>query len=550
MAITERAKRHVERFRKKRDSRGVWDNHWDDLSRVQLPRRLGFSSSTVPGESRTEDLYDGTPMQAANGLANAIGGMLRPDGRKTAFIKTVEDADENTDEAKEWLADSEKRLDDELKNPKSRFRQATGECDLDLVVLGTACVFEGEGKNLNHLLFQSVHLKDAYPVFDEDGTAAGMYRRRNLTTEQAVDEFGLANVSENVREKYRKEEYEDRADYLHCVLRRREGRPDAVFARNFPFTNLWIDISSKDEVKDGGFRSFPFIVPRWDTSSGEEYGRSPGMIALPDSNTAQAQGETILVAGQRAADPPMATPFDGFFTEYNTFPGGLVYYDVETAKAVGRIPMQPLESGTNLPISRDMQQDTRNQIFAAFFRNVLNLPVEGPQMTATEVIQRKEEFLREIGPVFGRLETDYTAPMIERAFAILFRAGAFAPVPPSLQGRRVRFEYESPVKRIRQQIESAAARLWVQEHINMATELQRPEILDPINFDEYSKFTHEAAGLPHEILNGDDRIEAKRAARDQELQQAQERAEIASTVETMDVAAAAAQKAGLTQKAA
>ncbi len=520
MPASERAKKHIRLFRDRQSGRSVWNEHWDDLVRVMLPRRLGFASAPVSGERRTDDLYDGTPQQAARGLANAIGGMLRPEGQKFFFLKTGENEDEKTGEAKEWLADTEERMDDAFKNPKARFRQATGECDLDLVVLGTGCIFEGEGRELNHLLFQSVHLKDAFPGVDADGAVNSMYRQRTLTVQQAVDEFSLANVSEDVRKKYRDEKYGDKTDYLHCVVRRDGGREDALLARNYPYTDLWIDMTAQEEVRDGGFRDFPFIFPRWDTSSGEDYGRSPGMIALPDANTLQAMGETILVAGQRAADPPLAAPFDGFMTEYNTFPGGLVHYDIETAQTIGRIPVQPIESGTNLPITRDMQSDLRDQIFRAFLKNILNLPIEGPQMTATEVMQRKEEFLREIGPVFGRLETDYTAPLVERAFRVMFRAGVFAPVPPALLGRSVRFEYESPVKRIRQQIEARAAELWAGQQVELSVKTGRPEILDNVDFDELARFTHEAAALPGRILKGADKVAAIRQHRQEQQQQA------------------------------
>jgi len=199
MAESARARKQLERFRAQQAGRGVWESHWDDLARVMLPRRLGFTSAVAPGEKRTNDLYDGTPMQAAVGLANAIGGMLRPDGEKIAYIKAADDADERIGEAKDWLAEKEEQLDDVLKDPKARLRQATGECDLDLVVFGTGCIFEGEGRGLDHLMFQSVHLKDAYPMFDAEGAPAGLRRRRKLTVAQAVEEFGLGNVSEEVR---------------------------------------------------------------------------------------------------------------------------------------------------------------------------------------------------------------------------------------------------------------------------------------------------------------------------------------------------------------
>src|SRR3546814_16908456 len=107
-------------------------------------------------------------------------------------------------------------------------------------------------------------------------------------------------------------------------------------------------------------------------------------------------------------------------------------------------------------------------------------------MTATEVQARLKGFSAEMGPVFGRLEADYTAPMVERAFKLVLRAGGFKPVPPVLQGRSVVLEYESPVKRIRQPAQALVADQWVKRHVDLALAPQRPYILARWDLDRKS----------------------------------------------------------------
>ena len=275
-----------------------------------------------------------------------------------------------------------------------------------------------------------------------------------------------------------------------------------------PWAGMWIETAKEHLTVSDGFQEFPFTVPRWNTSSGEDYGRSPGMIALPDSNTAQAMGETILVSGQRAADPPLMVPNDNAFSEINTFPGAITYYDVETAAQLnGKNPFFPLVSGANLPITRDMQQDTRTQIMNAFFKNILNLPVGGPEMTATEIIQRKDEFIREVGPVFGIFETDYNQPIAERSFNIMLRNGGFAPIPDILAGQAIKFQFELPVTKIRKQVQAAAARQWALEQYEVAN-------IDPsqrhiVNAEALARFSHSALGLPHEIITSREDFDAR-----------------------------------------
>lgn len=526
--------------------RGQWVTHWDDLARVMLPRRFGFAEQVVEGDRRTDNLFDGTPMQAARGLANAVSAMLRPEGRRWFEIRANEDEADEADEGRVWLEDAAEVLRGALENPRARFRQATGEVDQDLVVLGTGIMYVGEARSLDHLLFQSIHLKDAAVFFSEEGAPQGLFRSRKFTLRQARDRFGEDALSNESRRRLSEGRLDDKIDIVHAVVPREEGFADAMMARNLPVASLWIERDRKHLLTSSGFHEFPFVVPRWDSSSGENYGRSPGMIALPDADTLQAMGETLLVAGQRAADPPLMAPNDGSFHEANTFPGGLSYYDIETASMVGGNPFFPLETGSHMPLTFEMQGSIRDQVFAAFFRNILNLPVGGPQMTATEVLERKEEFIREIGPVFGRLETDYTAPMIERAFSILLRAGALPPIPEVLQGRSIRFEYESPVKRIRQQVEAGAARMWVMEHIEAAGATGREEILDLIDFDAYTRFAAEANGIPHQLIRGADVVAQIRDARNQQMAQQAQMMEIQQGVEMAKTGAEAASRAGLT----
>ncbi len=545
--MAERVKQILQRWETLRGHRSLWMQHWEDLARVQSPRRVGFITQTNEGDRRTEDLYDGTSIQAARDLANAIGGMLRPEGDPWFWLRTVEDADMASDEAKEWLADTENRLRNAFDDPRARFRQATGEVDADLVVFGTGImgVFEQVGKKA--LLFQSCHLKDAVPVFGETGDLEGMFKSRRLTLRQAASMFGKEKLSEASRIKLDdQQKLDEKIEFLFAVLPRKEGRADARLAVRLPYAHIVIEVEAKHEVQVSGYHEMPYLAPRWDTSSGEDYGRSPGMVALPDSNTSQAMGETMLIAGQRAADPPILVPTDAFIDAPNTFPGGLGLYEADIVRDLGFDPFKVLDVGRNFALSRDMQQDTREMIRSAFLRNKFNLPDPGEaNMTATEVIARQKEFIREMGPVFGRLEADYTAPMVQRAFQIILRAGGFLPVPPSLQGKGVRFEYESPVKRIRKQAEAVAAGEWVRQVTALAAETQKPELLDKVNFDEFTDFTADAAGIPNRLINGDDRVEQIRAARDQALQEAQQQAKISSTVDTLDVAASAAQKAGL-----
>lgn len=496
--MSARADKFLRQADRLKESRRLWDDHFESLARVFLPRRLGFVGSRPSGERRTEDLYDGTPQQAARSLAVALDGLLKPKTEMWVRTRVAEDAIDNEMEMRDWLDFVDERLFRAIYNPRARFQQASGEVDQDLTVFGTGALFIGEARDLDRLRFSSQDLSQLYLACDGDGAVDGLYRTRRFTARQARDFFSGRLGGSIGRSAVRALEEKDpdrKNDYLHAVLPRADTGGSAKDASRFPFLSVWIDITDRAILHEGGYHEFPFAVPRWDTMSGESYGRSPAMIALPDANTLQAQGETILKAGQYATLPPIFAPSDSIVAPSKIQPGRYAYYDLDAA--VGqRIaqPIFPLQTGGNIPVGRDMQNDARDQVWAAFFRNILNLPTSGPQMTATEILQRRDEFIRTIGPVFGRLEADYLSPLVERVFGIMLRAGAFDPIPDILAGQAARFEFRSPVERVRKQVEAAAALQSVEEIGRVALATGDNAVLDFVDADKVAKLIDDANG--------------------------------------------------------
>lgn len=517
--------RLLERWRKSRQLRGQWMPHWEALARLMLTRRMGFVTLTTEGERRTEEIYDATAMRSARSLANAVGQLLRPEGEKWFFIRAEDDRLNQLDEVQVWLRTAENRHRAAILNPKARFKQATGEADLDLVVFGTAVVFSGLSRRSRRLQFNSVHLRDVDIDLNDEGQPDTIFRVRRFTLRQLDQRFRRENLSDDLKRRLQGTKNEanldEKVEFLRVIQPRVNGRVGAVLTQNLPFTDDWIEVDTEHKVKSGGFREFPVVIPRWDTSSEEKYGRSPGMIALADAETLNAMTETILVSGQKAADPPVFAPNDSSFDAINAYSGGISYYDVDTAVQLRGNPFFSLKNDYNLPITRDMQFDVRQQVEAAFFKNVFNLPVRGPEMTATEVVARKEEFIREIGAVFGRLESDYLAPLVERSFLLLLRTGFFDPIPEVLRLRNVNFEYTSPIKKIRELAEVAAARLWVQELMEFRD--IKPDVFDLVNVDELGRFSARALDLPPEIVTDREEVKTIRADRAEQVREAQER---------------------------
>jgi hypothetical protein len=234
-------------------------------------------------------------------------------------------------------------------------------------------------------------------------------------------------------------------------------------------------------------------------------------------------GHTILVGGQRAVDPPTWVADDAVLSAVRTFPGGLTVVDAEAVRNTGGKPIGQLDMGANIPVGREMQADYREMVGNAFFKNVFNLPVD-QNMTATEVMERKEEFIRTIGPTMGQLENDYIGVIVRRVFGILMRAsvdvkgnpidgGPIPPAPDALQNSEAEFEFMSPIQQARKMIEAHALASAFQL---MGPVIQiQPETVDNIDGDEIIRDIPEMFSTPHKWIRSLDNRDALRQSKQQ-----------------------------------
>jgi len=526
-------KKLLDRHRKMERDRGVWDNHYQNLAEIFQPWRASFTRQISEGQQYNLN-YDSAPMLARRGLSSAIDGLLKPKTTKWFNIRPYDRALAEDDESKRWIADAEERLWRAIYNPKARFIERSGEVDDDLVTFGTGCLFIGSSTDGLRLLFKSYHMKRVYIQENADGLVDTIHVVLSFTARQAAQKWKQENLGDKVKEALKEDRNKDQKfEFLWVVKPRYDRDMTKRDNKNFPFADYVLGIDDENIVAESGHYEFPFAVPRWDTSTEELYGRSPAMLALPDGNTLQAMAKTLLTAGQKAADPSLLVANDSVVGIIRTYPGGITYFDPETTG--NRDPITAVKTGANIPLSREMQADVRDQIWVAFFRDVLRLPFreKGNPRTATEILERKDEFLRVIGPVFGRLEGDYIAPTIERCFNIMWRAKQFLPLPESLAQSGIKFEYASPVEQARKQMEAAGAARSLETIMPIAIQGKQEQLLDNYDFDAYIQDTPDTFGFRPSWLRSKEQVAQLRDAR---AQQAAAQQQMAMMVEGAKVA--------------
>ena len=206
-----------------------------------------------------------------------------------------------------------------------------------------------------------------------------------------------------------------------------------------------------------------------------------------------------------------------------TVPGGINYYRSGT-----RDRIEPLNIQANNVIGLNMEEQRRNAIRSAFYVDQLILS-QGPQMTATEVIQRTEEKMRLLGPVLGRLQAELLQPLINRVFNLLERQNLFAIAPEFIQSGNIDIEYVSPLAKAQRQGDlQSVMRLF--ELFTPVSEID-PSILDYVDMDGVAKHLMQTLSIPATVVKSDEQVEEIREQRAQAEAVAAENAAITQTAE-------------------
>ena len=517
MARTDLTKTIMARFDRLKTGRQNWETHWQEVADYMQPRKADVTKTRSKGDKRTEQIFDSSPIQAVELLAASLHGMLTNPSTPWFSLRYKDEGLDADDEAKLWLEGVTETMYTAFN--RSNFQQEIFELYHDLITFGTAAMFIEEDQS-DLLKFSTRHINEIYITENDKGRIDTVYRRFKITLRAAAQQFGT-NLSEEAKTKVEKDPF-DEIDILHAVYPRIEFDPTKKNKENMEFESVYLEYKNGNELSVGGFVEFPFVVPRYLKASHEIYGRSPAMTALPDVKMLNEMSKTTIKAAQKQVDPPLLVPDDGFLLPVRTVPGGLNFYRSGT-----RDRIEPLNIGANNPLGLNMEEQRRNSIREVFYVNQLMLQ-QGPQMTATEVIQRNEEKMRLLGPVLGRLQSELLKPMIDRCFAILLRNNQFAQAPEFLSGQDIEIEYVSPLAKAQKSTELISITRAIEILGSLANVAP---VFDYINFDALVKHIADLVGVPQKVLKLQSQVNAER---EQQAELAEQQAQMQQMQQVAD----------------
>jgi len=506
---------------------------WQTIADNFYPERADFTTARNIGEEFASNLMTSYPIIARRDLGNAIGSMLRPTSKAWFHVRT-HNYDQLGTEAKGWLQSAEERMRHAMHDRRSQFARATKEGDHDFATFGQCAIQASMNKEGNGLLYRCWHLRDVAWAEDAEGMVGTVHRRWKPSARELVTLFG-DKVHDKVKTVLAKEPFKE-YNVRHCIIPLDSYRGTKTFRT--PFVSLYFDVDNKHLMEEVGLMSQEYTIPRWQTVSGSQYAYSPATVAaLPDSRLIQAMTRVLLNAGEKAVNPPMLAVQEAIRSDISIYAGGITWVDAEYDERLGEV-LRPLTQDTHaIPLGIDMADRLRGMISEAFFLNKIALPQPAGEMTAYEVGQRVQEYIRQALPLFEPMESDYNGPLCDKTFEIMLRAGALGSpldLPKELQGAELIFQFESP---LHDAIEREKGQRFLEAKSMLADAVALdPNTVDIIDASAALRDVLEGIGVPakwtrsEEVAKG---LADKRAQQQQNaelLQQLQQSADIAGTL--------------------
>lgn len=503
-----------------KSERSNWEFHWQEIADYINPRKNDFTSKKTPGTKRNAQVLDNTGIQSNELLAGAMHGILSNPTQQFFGLTTGDEGLDDNIIVRTWLEDTAQRMLNGLN--ASNFQTEVHEYYLDLSSFGTGCLYIKEDNELD-FVFQGVYLKEIYVKENHLGFIDEVYRVFEWDAKKIIGEFGEKNVPEEVLEAY-KTNRDMKWEITHAVYPRDEISGKKRRGFRFPIVSQYVMCEKDYELEIGGYNEQPWVVGRWSKASGEVWGRGPGMVALPEVKMINLMQETMIKGAQKIIDPPVQVPDDGFVLPLRTRPGGVNVRRGGASAARDRIT--PIFNDTRIDFGFQVMQDHRNKIREAFYVDQFQMQQGGPQMTATEVLQRTDEKMRLLGPLLGRQQAEFLRPMIDRVFAIMLRKKRFLPIPEALRGRTIDVKYTSSIAKS-QRVRDAEGIMQTVQVMQPFFQID-PTISDWLNTDEVIKGVSKVYSFPSKFLRDDEdvqQIRSNRAKQQEEMKKQQQQAQ-------------------------
>lgn len=522
-----------------------WRPHFQELNNNFQPRRGKFNVGDRNKGQKRNQLPNNTPLFAKrtlrSGMMTGITSPARP------WMKLAPPDEEMTEygPVRAWLDDVQTVMYNVF--AKSGLYRVLPNMYEEVGVIGTAAMMQEESYE-NITKFTPFTIGEYLLDINGDRKVDTFAREYQMTVYQIVDKFGLENCSTHVQSLWSARHYSAWIDVRHLIEKNDRKFEGLDVPDEFNYRSVYYEVTREAQealLSIKGYREFPVHAPRWDTKPGDTWGIGPGMDAIGDSLALQVQEKESGKAIAKMVSPPTTAPSALKNVQVSLLPGANNFSDDpnNVFRAIYQVDPRVNELEAKM-------RTTEDRINRAFYVDLFLMLANDPRnqrATATEIAQKHEEKLLQLGPVLENLNNELLDPLIHRTFQMMVRASepgwngltdfmVIPPPPKELMGEDgkvsdLKVEYVSILAQAQKMVSTGAVERWVGFVGQMAAIPGLEHVIDKVNADEIADSMAEDLGVPNKAVHTDDEVEEKREARQQQQQAAQQQQQIAQATD-------------------
>ena len=467
----------------------------------------------------TANLYDSTGDDAAGLVASALISNLTPANSRWAGYKSAKD----NDPLDKWLDAACTIVHSEIH--ASNYDAPAYEAMYDTSISGQCALYVEEGTDTTYH-FEEWPLAMCWAATSKrDGLVDTIYYQFTLTAQQAVTEYGIDKVSDKIAKALEKKPYTP-FNFVQAIFPREKpapGKRQKVKDKLLPFASMHVELDSKAVVRESGYHEFPVVFPRWLKLPGSVYAQGPVSRALPDIKSLNEAKRLTFANADMAIAGMWGAVDDGVINPKTVRIGARKI--VMMANKESFFPLQP---GGNFDLSMLVNQDLQKSIRRIMMADLLETNTEGPAKTATEWHYRVNLIRQLLGPMFGRIMSEYIMPLHWRCFWIAYRKGLLGDMPEGSQEANLQLQFQGPLARAQKMEEVASMDRFEQSLFAQAKGQhdsgEAMTVMDNYDIDWAARHRAEMLGVPAKLIVDIEQVRSMRKVREDQAAKAQQNA--------------------------
>lgn len=385
---------------------------------------------------KSKKIVDSTPLIAVRNFSSGMmTGATSPTRRW--FKTSVQNKEiENSWEVKDWCAKQAELTRRILY--ASNFYQLLPEVYDQLGVFLFSCL-SMEPDYDTVVNFKCLPIGSYFYSKDRRGVVDTICRNYMQSAKNLVDEFGIENVSDKVKEAFA-DKPDTMFEIVHFVEPNKEYIKNSQFSDKKKYISVYYEVQGDKFLRKAGFDRFPYVVFEASCNGEDNYpSKGLGAYALPDVKQLMTMVKEHAKAVKKIVSPSLKGPASLKNKGIADTPS---YYNETDDNGNGVSPVYEVNPRV---LELDQKINELKESIKAIFYNdlfamILNTAERG--RTATEVNELKEEKMVLLSPLLEQIHTALRI-ILDWIFEEQIRVGILPEYPEELQGQEIEIEFVS-----------------------------------------------------------------------------------------------------------